>query len=232
MIVYGKNVAKEYLEKNKKIKQAIVYKKLNDQELINLLKIKNIKINWKEKYEMDNIVSGLHQGIILDVDDYKYCSLESLMKLENSFIIILDHIEDPHNFGAIIRTCEAANVDGIIIPKNRAVQVNSTVVKVSTGAIENVNIAAVTNLSQTIDILKKNGFWIIGTDMNGQPYDKIDYCGKIAIVIGNEGKGMSKMIKNSCDFIATIPMLGTTNSLNASVAAGIIIYEAIRGRHV
>ena len=181
---------------------------------------------------MDKIVDGLHQGIILEVEDYEYCSLEKLINKENSFLVILDHIEDPHNFGAIIRTCEAANVDGIIIPKDRSVQVNSTVVKVSTGAIENVNIAKVTNLSQTIDFLKKNGFWIIGTDMNGKSYDKIDYCGKIAIVIGNEGKGMSKIIKESCDFIATIPMLGTTNSLNASVAAGIIIYEAVRKRNV
>lgn len=232
MIIYGKNVAKEYLEKNRPIKKAIVYKKTNDSELINLLKEKNIKINWKEKYEMDKIVDGLHQGIILEVEDYEYCSLEKLINKENSFLVILDHIEDPHNFGAIIRTCEAANVDGIIIPKDRSVQVNSTVVKVSTGAIENVNIAKVTNLSQTIDFLKKNGFWIIGTDMNGKSYDKIDYCGKIAIVIGNEGKGMSKIIKESCDFIATIPMLGTTNSLNASVAAGIIIYEAVRKRNV
>ena len=232
MIIYGKNVAKEYLEKNRPIKKAIVYKKTNDSELINLLKEKNIKINWKEKYEMDKIVDGLHQGIILEVEDYEYCSLEKLINKENSFLVILDHIEDPHNFGAIIRTCEAANVDGIIIPKDRSVQVNSTVVKVSTGAIENVNIAKVTNLNQTIDFLKKNSFWIIGTDMNGKSYDKIDYCGKIAIVIGNEGKGMSKIIKESCDFIATIPMLGTTNSLNASVAAGIIIYEAVRKRNV
>lgn len=228
MIVYGKNVAKEYLEKNKKIKQAIVYKKLNDQELINLLKIKNIKINWKEKYEMDNIVSGLHQGIILDVDDYKYCSLESLMKLENSFIIILDHIEDPHNFGAIIRTCEAAGITDIVIPRDRSVSVNSTVMKTSVGCLDRVRIASVTNLVQTIEYLKKNSYWVIGTDMDGTDYKKIDYSGKIVIIVGNEGSGMSRLVKESCDFIASIPMKGTVNSLNASVATAIILFEARR----
>ena len=154
--------------------------------------------------------------------------VENLVKSENSLIVILDHITDPHNFGAIIRTCEAAGVDGIIIPKDRSVQVNSTVIKVSTGAIENVKISKVTNLVNTINYLKKNGYWIVGTDMNGTNYTKLDYKGKIALIIGNEGEGMGRLVKDSCDFIASIPMIGRTNSLNASVAAGILIYEVVK----
>ena len=139
-------------------------------------------------------------------------------------------MEDPHNLGAIIRTCEAAGVNGIIIPKDRSVEVNSTVIKVSAGAIENMNICMVTNLNQTIKELKAKGFWIVGTDMKGENYTKIDYNGKTAIVIGNEGSGMSKLIEENCDFVATIPMKGKINSLNASVAAGIVIFEAMRQR--
>lgn len=230
MYVYGKNVVNEYIKENKKIKQAYIYNKFNDINIIETLKNKNIKIKYLEKYELDKIVNGMHQGLIIEVEDYKYKDIDTFIKKDNSLIVILDHIEDPHNFGAIIRTCEAAGIDGIIIPKDRSVEVNSTVVKVSTGAIEHVNIAKVTNLRRTIDELKKEGFWIVGTDMNGTDYNQIDYNGKIAIVIGNEGSGMSKLIKESCDFIASIPMLGTTNSLNASVATGIIVYGAVMSR--
>ena len=172
----------------------------------------------------------MHQGIIVNVPDYEYANIDDFIHKDNAFVVILDHLEDPHNLGAIIRTCEAAGVDGIIIPKDRSVEVNATVIKVSTGAISNMNVARVTNLSRTIDELKKIGFWIVGTDMNGTSYDEIDYKGKIAIVIGNEGSGMSRIVKESCDFIASIPMIGTTNSLNASVATGIMVYEAVRQR--
>ena len=139
-------------------------------------------------------------------------------------------MEDPHNFGAIIRTCEAAGVDGIIIPKDRSVQVNETVIKVSTGAVNNVKICQVTNLVTAMKELKKNGFWFIGTDMDGTNYNDIDYSGKIGIVIGSEGFGMSRLVKEECDFVATIPMYGSINSLNASVATGIIIYKAVDKR--
>lgn len=230
MYVYGKNVAKEMLDTNKKIKQAIVYEKFSDKELLNELLNRNIPIKYGTKKELDNMSHGLHQGIILSVSDFVYAELDSVLVKENPLLVILDHIEDPHNFGAIIRTCEAAGVDGIIIPKDRSVLVNSTVIKVSTGAIEHIPIVRCTNLSQTINKLKKEGFWIVGTDMNGTSYDKIDYKGKTAIVIGNEGSGMSRLVKESCDFIASIPMNGTTNSLNASVATGIVIYEAIKCR--
>ena len=145
-------------------------------------------------------------------------------------LVILDHLEDPHNFGAIIRTCEAAGVDGIIIPKNRSVDVNSTVMRTSVGALDNVKIAQVTNLKNTINYLKSKGFWIVGTDMDGTNYQKIDYNGKMAIVTGSEGFGMSRIVKEACDFIATIPMRGSINSLNASVATALVVYEAVNQR--
>ncbi len=230
MYIYGKNVVKEYIEKKEKITEAIIYKNMNDRNLISAIQKLNIPIKFKEKFELDKLVNGLHQGIIINVPDYHYASIDDVLQKENAMVVILDHLEDPHNLGAIIRTCEAAGVDEIIIPKDRSVEVNATVIKVSTGAIENMKIARVTNLVRTIDELKKNGFWIIGTEMNGTPYDQIDYQGKIGIIIGNEGHGMSRIVKESCDFIASIPMIGTTNSLNASVATGIMIYEAIRQR--
>lgn len=225
MYIFGKNVANEYLKEKKKIKKIFLAKNFKED-----LPFGNIPITYLEKYEMDQMVNGLHQGIILEVEDYKYASLDDFIDEENSLVVILDHLEDPHNFGAIVRTCEAAGVNGIIIPKDRSVEVNPTVIKVSTGATENMNIARVTNIVQTIKELKENGFWIIGTDMQGTNYDKIDYRGKIAIIIGNEGSGMSRLVKENCDFIATIPMIGKTESLNASVSTGIIVYEAIKSR--
>ena len=180
--------------------------------------------------ELDKLVKGNHQGIILSIPDYEYHDVSEMIDESDALIVILDHLEDPHNLGAIIRTCEAAGVSGIIIPKDRSVLVNSTVMKVSAGALENVKVACVTNLNNTIKYLKDNNFWIVGTDMEGTSYDEIDYRGKIAIVIGNEGSGMSKLVRESCDFIASIPMRGVINSLNASVATGIIVYEAVKVR--
>jgi len=228
MYIYGKNVVKEYLSQKNQIKKAYIYNKFNDNEILNKLKSQNININYLEKYDLNKIESGNHQGIILEVDDYSY---ESLDEIENEeIIVILDHIEDPHNFGAIIRTCEAAGIKGIIIPKDRSVKVNSTVMKVSVGTIKNVNIAMVNNLVNTIKELKQKGYWIIGTDMQGTDYKQIDYSGKIVLVVGNEGTGMSRLVKENCDFIATIPMKGKVNSLNASVATALVIYEAVRNR--
>lgn len=230
MYIYGKNVVKEAIEKKEKITKAVIYKKFSDEYLLSALQKLNIPIRYAEKIELDRLVNGMHQGIIVNVPDFAYASIDDFIHKENAFVVILDHLEDPHNLGAIIRTCEAAGVDGIIIPKDRSVEVNATVIKVSTGAIGNMNIARVTNLSRTIEELKQDGFWIVGSDMNGTSYDEIDYKGKIAIVIGNEGAGMSRLVRESCDFIASIPMIGTTNSLNASVATGILVYEALRQR--
>ena len=227
MYVYGKNVAKEMLNKKEKINKAFLYNKFNDNEILSSLKKQNIKIKYLTRDELNKIESGNHQGIILEVDDYKYSSIDDL---NDDIIVMLDHLEDPHNFGAIIRTCEAAGVKNIIIPKDRSVKVTSSVIKVSVGAIENVKIALVNNLVNTIKELKQKGYWIIGTDMQGTDYRDIDYSGKIVLVIGNEGKGLSRLTEENCDFIASIPMRGKVNSLNASVAAALIIYEAIRGK--
>ena len=179
---------------------------------------------------MDKKISGLHQGIILDVEDYKYANIYDIISDEDSLIVMLDHIEDPHNFGAIIRSCEAAGVDGIIIPTDRSVEVNSTVIKTSVGTTEKMKIARVTNLNSTIKLLKEKGYWIFGTDMDGTDYTKLDYKGKTCIICGNEGFGMSKLVRENCDFIASIPMRGEVNSLNASVATAIIVLEAVKQR--
>ena len=230
MYIYGKNVALEYLKKDLKIDKAYLYKNFNDENIVSSLKSKKIKIEWLDKKDLDHLCPDNHQGIVLRVKDFEYSDIDEMINKDDSLVVILDHIEDPHNFGAIIRTCEAALVDGIIIPKNRGVSVNPTVIKVSTGAILNTKIARVTNLVNTMEYLKSKGFWIVGTDMDGTDYTEIDYSGKIALVIGNEGKGMGDLVSKNCDFIASLPMRGTTNSLNASVAAGIMIYEAIKCR--
>ncbi|MBR3230337.1 MAG: 23S rRNA (guanosine(2251)-2'-O)-methyltransferase RlmB [Bacilli bacterium] len=225
MRVYGKNVAKEVIEKEK-IKKAYISKNFNDKEIMEKLKENKVQIKFIEKNILDKMEKGNHQGIILEIEDYDYSTLDEIEKEE--VIIMLDHLEDPHNFGAIIRTVEAAGFKSIIIPKDRSVEVNQTVMKTSVGTIENVKIAKVSNLVNTIKELKERGYWVIGTDMNGEYYKNIDYTGKIVIIIGNEGKGMSRLVKENCDFIASIPMRGEVNSLNASVAAALIIYEAVR----
>lgn len=231
MYICGKNVAKEYLNGNEKIKKVFLNYNFNDTEIMNLLKTKKIKIDYVDKRVLDNKTMENHQGIILEVDDFEYSSLNDLLNKENPLVVMLDHIQDPHNFGAIIRTCEAAGVDAIIIPKDRSVNVNGTVIRTSVGASKHVPIIRVTNLVNTIKEMKKEGFWFFGTDMNGTNYSKLDYKGKACLIIGNEGDGMSKLVKENCDFIASIPMIGKINSLNASVATGIIIYEAVRCRN-
>ena len=219
MLVYGRNVAKEYLINNEIINNIYLQENFSDQEILRLIEKKKYNVKIVKKYELDKITKENHQGIILKVNDFKHSDLDSFTKKDDSLVVLLDHIEDPHNFGAIIRTCEAANVDGIIIPKNRSVDVNSTVIRTSVGATKYVPVAQVTNIKSTIDKLKKDGYWIVGTDMNGTNYSQIDYKGKTCIIIGNEGSGMARIVRENCDFIAEIPMKGKINSLNASVAA-------------
>lgn len=231
MLVCGRNVAKELLNNSKKVKKIYLQEGFNDKNINSLLENKNLNIKICSKKEMDNFVKEPHQGIILDIEEYHYLEFSDLVNSNPEFLVVLDHIEDPHNLGAIIRTCEAAGVDGIILPKDRQVQVNSTVMKTSAGALVNMNLTVVTNLSNTIKKLKNSGFWIVGTALdNSVDYRSIDYSGKIALVIGNEGKGMSQIVTKECDFIANIPMYGKINSLNASVASGIMIYEVVRNR--
>ena len=231
MLVYGRNVAKELLENNKNVQKIILQDGFNDKEIKSLIDFRKIPVQYKSKREIDDLANGVHQGIILFIPDYKYKDLDDVLTDEASFFVLLDHIEDPHNLGAIVRTCEAAGVDAIIMPRDRQVQVNATVMKTSVGTLENVDIVTVSNLNNTISELKKNGFWVVGTALEDSvDYRSIDYSSKIALVIGNENSGMSNLVKKSCDFIAKIPMYGKTNSLNASVAAGIMIYELIRNR--
>lgn len=231
MLVYGRNVAKDLLKKGKKIEKIYLQDNFSDKEVISLIENQKIKVRRLQKREIDNLCSGVHQGILLFVPDYEYTDFNSFLKNNEEKVVLLDHIEDPHNLGAIIRTCEAAGIKSIIIPKDRQVQVNATVMKVSVGTLDNVNVIQVTNLSNTIDKLKDNGYWIVGTALeNSVDYRDIDYNGKIALIVGNEGSGISNLVMKKCDFIAKIPMYGTTNSLNASVAAGIMIYEMIRNR--
>ncbi len=226
MLVYGRNVLKEVLKKKIKINKVYIQDSLKSD--FSLKGLDNVNIIYLKKYEMDKISSN-HQGIILNIEDYKYVSLSSIT-FKNALLVILDHIEDPHNFGAIIRSCEAFGVDGIIIPSTRSIEVNSTVIKTSVGTVFNMKIAKVKNIVNTMHELKKNGFWIVGTDMEGTCYDEIDYKGSTCIVCGNEGFGMSRLVKENCDFIATIPMKGEVNSLNASVATAIVISQAVRNR--
>ena len=218
MYVFGKNVARDIKDAEK----AYVQKGFKEKDILANL---NCPIVYVDKEKLDKMVDGVHQGIVLKVKEYEYCDIT---ELDSDIIVVLDHLEDPHNFGAIIRTCEAAGITDIIIPRDRSVSVNSTVMKTSVGCLDRVRIASVTNIVQSIEYLKKNGYWVIGTDMDGTDYKKIDYTGKIVIVVGNEGSGMSRLVKESCDFIASIPMKGTVNSLNASVATAIILFEARR----
>ena len=219
MLVYGKNVLKE-LDK-KKIKKIYV----SSKETISYLKENNLKYTLVPKARLDQMVKGNHQGIVVDVYDYEYFKLEDI---DSDFILILDHLEDPHNLGAIIRTCECAGVKNIIIPKDRSVLVNDTVVHISAGAIEHVKIIMVSNLVNAITYLKEHGYFIYAASMEGEDYRSISYNDKKALVIGNEGKGISKIVKDNSDVIISIPMKGELNSLNASVSAGILIYGMIK----
>lgn len=232
MLVYGRNVAKELLQNNnKKVIKITLQDSFDDKDLKLLIEKRKIPVQYMSKREIDHLANGVHQGIILTIPDYEYKDINEILERKPSFVVILDHIEDPHNFGAIIRTCEAAGVDAIIIPKDRQVQINATVMKTSAGTLDRMSIVSVTNLVNTIDLLKKNGFWVVGTALEDSvDYRTIDYSGNIALVIGNEGTGMSQLVKKNCDFVAKIPMYGETNSLNASVAAGIMIYEVVRNR--
>ena len=230
MIVFGKNVARDLLlNNNKKVEKIILQEGFSDNEILSLIENRKINVITKQKREIDRLISGVHQGILLYIPDYQYSSIESVYN--DDVVVILDHLEDPHNLGAIIRTCEAAGIKSIILPKYRQVQVNATVMKTSVGTLDNMNMVSVTNLVNAINKLKDNGFWIVGTALdNSVDFKTIDYSGKIALVIGNEGSGISNIVANNCDFLAKIPMYGKTNSLNASVAAGIMIYEIIRNR--
>lgn len=232
MYIYGKNVAREKIESHDKIVRAYISRKFRDQDIIDKLRNNNVKISFVDDRILDNKADGNHQGIVLEVDDVKVYNIGEFLNNininNNSVIVMLDHLEDPHNFGAIIRTCEALGIDGIIFPSDRSVGITPTVIKTSVGAIEHIKLVRVTNLSDTIKKLKDSGFWIYGTDMVGEDYTKVSYDAPVCLIIGNEGHGMSKVIRKNCDYVISIPMRGRINSLNASVSAGIILSHIVR----
>lgn len=238
--IEGRNSVLELLNSDRDINKLYIQKGEKHgsiNKIIALAKEKRIVITEMEKSKMDTISeTHNHQGVIAVVPPFNYCEVDDILdyaksKNEKAFVIILDGIEDVHNLGSIIRTAETAGVHGIIIPKRRAAAVNATVSKTSAGAVEHMKIARVNNLADTMRNLKEQGLWIIGTDMDTETqYDKQDYTGDIAIVIGSEGFGMSKIVKDNCDFLIKIPMKGKITSLNASVSAGIVMYEALKQR--
>ena len=230
MLVYGKNVAREILLSNTKIYKVFLDNNFNDQELMGIITKKNLKRFHMDRNKLDKMCdNGITQGIALDIEEYKYLNIEDIENDKDAnFIVMLDSLEDPHNFGAIIRTCECAGVNYIIIPKKRSVSVNSTVYKTSAGALNNVKIVEVVNLSNTITKLKDLGYWVYGAEAGSKDYKEIDYSGKTCLVIGSEGHGLKQIVASSCDEIISLPMKGKVNSLNASVASGILIYEIMK----
>lgn len=238
--VEGRNAVIELLESGKDINKIFVQAGEKHGSIIKILskaKANGIIVQEVQKRKLDEMSeSHNHQGVIAIVPPFEYVELEDILeegnkRNEEPFILILDGIEDPHNLGSIIRTAETAGVHGIIIPKRRAASVNATVAKTSAGAVEYMKIARVNNINDTIRELKDKGVWICGTDMdtNTLHYNQ-DYKMPVAIVIGNEGKGMSRLTKENCDFLVKIPMKGKIRSLNASVSAGIIMYEVVKSR--
>lgn len=234
MQIYGKNVCKEKLLSKDRINKIYLSTNFKDKEITNLVHKRKSKVQYLPPKTMDKMIEGLHQGIIMEVDEVKTYPLEIIDTIEetNSLIVMLDHLEDPHNFGAIIRTCEALGVSAIIIPNDRSVNINATVVKTSAGAINNVKIIRVSNLTVAIDKLKAKNYWIVGTTMDGKDYKTIDYNMKTCLIIGNEGKGMSNTVKKNCDYVVTIPMIGKINSLNASVSCAILVEYIQRSKTI
>ena len=237
--IVGRNPVMEVLKSGREIEKLYIQKgelKGSINKIIPMAKEKNIIIQRVDKNKLDEISKGNHQGVAALVGAFNYSTIEDILNIaekseEDPFIIILDGIEDPHNLGAIIRTAECSGAHGIIIPKRRAASVNETVYKSSAGAVEHISITKVNNISDTIEILKDKGLWIYGADMNGEDYYNVDLKGPVALVIGSEGHGLSRIVKEKCDFLLKIPMLGNISSLNASNAASILIYEKIRQNH-
>lgn len=239
-IIYGRNPVIEALDAGRPMDKILLQDRLNHAligKIRNLAKERGIRYQFVEKRKLDQAAEGEnHQGVVAVVAAHRYAEVEDILNLakgkgEAPFVVICEGITDPHNLGAIIRTANAAGAHGLIIPKNRSVALNSTVSKVSAGAVEYTPVAKVANIHQTIEKLQKAGLWIVGTDLSGsQRHYECDLTGPLGIVIGSEGEGMSRIVRESCDFLVKIPMIGEIESLNASVAAGVLLYEAVRQR--
>lgn len=239
-IVFGRHPAVEVLKSDRDINKVFLQDGLSGSkmdEIHKLAKKRKVQISYVPKNKLDKLVDNKnHQGVVVTASPVDYASLEDLFKVaeekgEDPFFIMLDGVEDPHNLGSILRTADATGVHGVIIPNRRAVGLTSTVSKASTGAIEHVPVARVTNLNQTIAELKDKGFWIFGTDMDGTDYRQWNVSGSIVLVIGSEGEGLSRLVKENVDQMLTIPMVGHVQSLNASVASSVLMYEVYRKRN-
>lgn len=237
--IEGRNAVLEALRAGKPIDKLYVLDGCPDgpvRTIIREAKKGDTIINYVKKERLDQLSeTGHHQGVIAMAASYEYATVEEILekakeKGEAPFIFVLDNIEDPHNLGAMIRTANLAGAHGVIIPKRRAVGLTSTVARTSAGAINYTPVAKVTNLKQTMEQLKKEGMWFVCADMDGTPYYQMDLKGPMGLVIGNEGEGVSRLIKETCDFVASIPMKGDIDSLNASVAAGVLAFEIARQR--
>ena len=232
MYIFGKNTVNEALNQKRKI--FTLYVATND-DYSRIASQKNIELVKTTKKELDKMVKGNHQGIVADIEDYQLYSVEEIIASKKSdlgLIVVLDGIEDPHNLGAILRTCDCAKVDGVIYKKHNSVKLSGTVAKVSSGGIENVKVAEVTNITSTLQALKKQGYWVCGTDVNNaSDYRDLSYDSNLVLVIGAEGKGISRLVKTECDFLVKMPMEGVVTSLNASVATGILLYQINTNRY-
>ncbi|WP_409273034.1 23S rRNA (guanosine(2251)-2'-O)-methyltransferase RlmB [Neobacillus sp. SCS-31] len=238
--IIGKNPVLEALRSKRDINKILIAEgsqRGQMQQITELAKEANVIVQYVPKKKIDQLSDGNHQGVLAYVAAYQYAELDDLFdaakeKGEEPFFLILDEIEDPHNLGSIMRTADAVGAHGIIIPKRRAVGLTSTVAKASTGAIEYIPVARVTNLARTIDELKERGVWIAGTDAKGSvDYRQQDFTMPLGLVIGSEGRGMGRLIREKCDFLVHLPMAGKVTSLNASVAAALLMYEVYRRRH-
>ena len=237
MKVEGRNAVYELLKTDKEIEKILVQKDLKDEaskRLINVIRSHKVKLQPVDKYVIEKeSESKRNQGFIAYVSDYKYFDLEDVIDAcadKDGLVVVLNEILDPHNLGSIIRVCECAGVDGIIIGKDRSASVSDTVMRISAGALNHIKVAKVTNINTAIDKLKENGFWVYGAEVGGGNIYKSNLTGKICLVIGGEDSGVKRLTKEKCDGMISIPMFGQVNSLNASVACGIAVYEVVRQR--
>lgn len=237
--IIGRNPVLEAIRSGRSIDKILVKKGKYEGSIVPIIKKAKdagIIVQEVDKAKLDTLAEGgNHQGVIACVSAYKYSTVKDILddarkNGEPPFVIICDKITDPHNLGAILRTANCVGAHGVIIPKRNSVGLNSAVAKTSAGAVEYTPVAKVTNIASTIDELKKEGMWIAAADMDGEEMYNIDLRGAVGLVIGSEGEGVSRLVKEKCDFIAAIPMEGCINSLNASVAAGVLVYEALRQR--
>jgi 23S rRNA (guanosine2251-2'-O)-methyltransferase len=232
--IYGKNVVKQWILNHNKINRLYLSKEKTDQEIRLMAEKENLSIVLLSNKEFERF-EGLHQHVVAEIDDFKIYTLKEVTDglSDSALLIILDGLEDPHNLGAILRTADATEVDGIIIPKHGSVHLTPTVAKVSTGAIATVKTIEVINLTQTVETLKKQGFWIFGAEFSPKAIDyrRADFKGKICLVIGSEGKGISPLLLKHVDVIVKLPMFGQVTSLNASVSTAVLLYEVLNQRH-